>query len=72
MFSQSITMDHLAKLKAATEANGSKSAVFYMSREAYIDLRQAHDPYGIYRQRRFMSRVLPDVVIYRGDEWWHD
>jgi len=35
------------------------------------EMRLVMDRFGIYAQRRAMARVLPGVVIYRGDEWWN-
>lgn len=42
----------------------------FMSHSQFADLRMAIDKYGIYRQRRLLSRFMP-IVVYRGYEWWH-
>jgi hypothetical protein len=34
------------------------------------NLRVKADPFGIYAQRRVLSKAMPGVAIYRGDEWW--
>ena len=66
-----LTIAAIAALKKAAAQANIREPVCFVSREAYIELRRAHDPYGIYRQRRMMSKVLPDIIEYRGDEWWH-
>ncbi len=34
------------------------------------NLRVKADPFGIYAQRRNLAHAMPNVAIYRGDEWW--
>lgn len=34
------------------------------------NLRVKADPFGIYAQRAALSRAMPGVAVYRGDEWW--
>jgi hypothetical protein len=71
MTSESLTIEDIVRMKRFAASNGIQDGVVYISREAYIDLRVGSDPFGIYRQRRLMSQVLPEVMVYRGDEWWH-
>ncbi len=65
-----LRIEDIQKMKAYAVKAGMKPGVVWMSREAYIDLRLSLDPYGIYRQRKLMQAVLPETMIYRGDEWW--
>ena len=66
-----LSMEDISRMKAIAAENGIKSGTFLLSREAYVDLRMVHDPYGIYRQRKMMLKVLPKTMVYRGNEWWH-
>lgn len=45
--------------------------VIAMSKHAMWDLQLAQDKYGIYAERIALSKVLPGVKVFRGDEWWH-
>lgn len=62
--------DQVADLKRAA-VNMPRSRIDNWAMQQLIgNLRVQRDPFGIYAQRKLLSKAMPGVAIYRGDEWW--
>lgn len=67
---EAFTIEDIRRIPRIRPMEGEQY-VCVVSRYFYKEMRIATDPFQIYKQRRMLAKVMPGVVIDRGEEWWH-